>query len=141
MTASSVLKPHPPEFERFLYASVGHDRKGRTVTVLSALARLDLDPWKETADLVALGRDAAATRLGLLLAKFRDVPALASNPGPVVQHLSLLLPAPPQHQALATAASSAANSLPQSTALIWTILAFLFVLLQFLFTGTLGVGE
>jgi hypothetical protein len=59
MADPNVLNPHPPEFERFLYASVGEDRNGYVVTVLSALARLGLDPWAETADLVTLGRDAA----------------------------------------------------------------------------------
>jgi hypothetical protein len=34
------------------------------VTVLSTLARLGLDPWKETAELVALGRDAARSAVG-----------------------------------------------------------------------------
>lgn len=63
MAAPNALKPYPPEFERFLYASVGEDRNGHVVTVLSTLARLGLDPWKETAHLVALGRDAARDRL------------------------------------------------------------------------------
>jgi hypothetical protein len=78
MAKPNVLNPHPPEFERFLYASVGEDRNGYVVTVLSALARLGLDPWTETAELVTLGRDAAQTRLGTLLARFRDVPTLAT---------------------------------------------------------------
>jgi hypothetical protein len=74
MAQPNVLNPHPPEFERFLYASVGEDRNGYVVTVLSALARLGLDPWAKTAKLVALGRDAARARLGTLLERFRDVP-------------------------------------------------------------------
>ncbi len=44
MADPNVLNPHPPEFERFLHASVGEDRNGYFVTVLSALARLGLDP-------------------------------------------------------------------------------------------------
>jgi len=59
MAAPNVLNPHIPEFDRFLYASVGEDRNGYVVRVLSTLARLGLDPSKETAELVALGRDAA----------------------------------------------------------------------------------
>lgn len=68
MANPNVLSPHTPEFDRFLYASVGEDRNGHVVTVLSTFARLGLDPWKETADLVALGRDAAQARLASLLA-------------------------------------------------------------------------
>ena len=66
MADPNVLNPHPPEFDRFLHASVGEDRNGYVVTVLSTLARLGLDPWKETAELVTLGRDAARARLGTL---------------------------------------------------------------------------
>ncbi len=64
MTGTSLLNPHPPDFERFLYATVGQDRNGYAVTVLSTLARLGLDPWNETAELVALGREAAARASG-----------------------------------------------------------------------------
>src|SRR6056297_856329 len=92
MAEPNVLDPHPPEFQRFLYASVGEDRNGSVVTVLSTLARLGLDPWNETAELVTLGRDAARSRLDTLLARFRDVPALASDHGRVAQDLSQLLP-------------------------------------------------
>ncbi|GHF75345.1 hypothetical protein [Seohaeicola zhoushanensis] len=35
MAQPNVLNPHPPEFERFLYAPVGQDRNGHVVTVLS----------------------------------------------------------------------------------------------------------
>ncbi|MGB3315283.1 MAG: hypothetical protein WBB85_12785 [Albidovulum sp.] len=62
MADPNALNQHPLEFEQFLYASVGEDRNGYAVTVLSALARLVLDPWKETAELVTLGRDAARAR-------------------------------------------------------------------------------
>ena len=92
MADPNVLNPHPPEFDRFLHASVGEDRNGYAVTVLSTLARLGLDPWKETAELVMLGHAAAQARLGTLLARFRDVPALASDHGWVARDLSQLLP-------------------------------------------------
>ena len=35
------------EFDKFLYASVGNDNDGMPLTVLSALARMDVDPWEE----------------------------------------------------------------------------------------------
>ena len=59
MADLNVLNPHPPEFDRFLHATVGEDRNGYAVTVLSTLARLGLDPWNETAELVTLGHDGA----------------------------------------------------------------------------------
>jgi hypothetical protein len=50
------------EFDRFLFATVGEERNGMTLSVLSALARLDVDPWKETAALSSMPRDKARSR-------------------------------------------------------------------------------
>lgn len=141
MAEPNILNPHPPEFERFLYAPVGMDRNGYAVTVLSTLARLDLDPWKETAELVTLGRDAARTRLGLLLSRFRDVPALGSDHGKVARELSLLLPNSPPRRSLKQAGATSASDRPASTGAVWTILAIALVLLQMLFGGGSGSGS
>jgi hypothetical protein len=35
------------EYDDFLFASMGEDRNGLPLSVLSALARLDVDPWEE----------------------------------------------------------------------------------------------
>ncbi|OOY16183.1 hypothetical protein [Thioclava sp. DLFJ4-1] len=94
MSAAGILNPHDPAMERFLYASVGEDRNGSIVTVLSALARLDLDPWEVTAELVSSGREAAVSRLSTLLSRCRDVPALATENGEVARTLAPLLPDP-----------------------------------------------
>ncbi|MBM1218630.1 hypothetical protein JQU17_00360 [Ponticoccus sp. SC2-23] len=137
MADSNALNPHPPEFERFLYASVGEDRNGSVVTVLSTLARLGLDPWIETAELATLGRNAARSRLNTLLERFRDVPALASDHGRVAQDLSQLLPdgnKPGTDKDDAPAASGRPG-------LIWVMLAIVFVLFQVLFLGGSGSGE
>jgi hypothetical protein len=137
----NVLNLHPPEFDRFLYASVGEDRNGYVVTVLSTLARLDLDPWIETAELVSLGRDAAHARMGSLLARFRDVPALASDHGRIVGDLSKLLPEGPTTGALQRAASTGDHGRPQTNGAIWAALTFIFVLFQMFMVGELGSGE
>jgi hypothetical protein len=141
MAEPNSLIPHPPEFERFLYASVGEDRNGYVVTVLSTLARLGLDPWNETAELVTLGRDAARSRLGTLLARFRDVPALASDHGKVARDLSQLLPEAPPSRTLARAASTVADGRPGTSGAIWAVLAIIFVLFQMFIVGASGSGE
>ncbi len=133
--------PHPPEFDRFLQASVGEDRNGYAVTVLSTLARLGLDPWKETAELVSLGRDAARARLGTLLARFRDVPALASDHGRIARDLSLLLPEGPTSGPLQRAASTVADGRPGTSGSIWAVLAIIFVLFQMFMVSGSGSGE
>lgn len=141
MTDSDGLNPHPPEFERFLHAPVGEDRNGYVVTVLSTLARLGLDPWNETSELATLGREAAGARLGLLLSRFRDVPALGSDHGRVARELSLLLPESPPARPLQQAASTVADGRLGSSGLIWTILAIIFVLFQVSFVGGSGSGQ
>ncbi|SFR11469.1 hypothetical protein [Poseidonocella sedimentorum] len=141
MADPNVLNPHPPEFDRFLQAYVGEDRNGYAVTVLSTLARLGLDPWKETAELVALGRDAARTRLGKRLARFPDVPTLATDHGRVAGDLSRLLPESLPSQTLKRAASTVAIGRPGTSGAIWAVLAIIFVLIQMFMVGGSGSGE
>lgn len=51
------------EFNAFLFAVVGEEKNGSELTVLSALARLDLDPWEEAARLSGLTEEAATAAL------------------------------------------------------------------------------
>jgi len=55
------------EFNNFLFAAAA-ETEGGTVSVLSALARLDLDPWGEAAKLARLPKELAAHRLAGLIA-------------------------------------------------------------------------
>ena len=141
MAKPNVLNSHPPEFERFLYASVGEDRNGYVVTVLSTLARLGLDPWNETAELVTLGRDAAQARLGTRLARFPDVPTLESDHRRVARDLSQLLPDSSTPGTLKRAASTVAVGRPGTSGAIWAVLAIIFVLFQMFMVGESGSGE
>ncbi|AZQ66970.1 hypothetical protein EF888_07375 [Silicimonas algicola] len=140
MAGPSVLYPHPREFERFLYATVGKDRNGTVVTVFSMLARIGLDPWNETAELVALGRDAAGTRLGLLLSRFQDVPALGNAHGQVGRELSLLLPESSRLRSFVPSGSTASQSRGLSGGTILTVLALVLVLIQILVAVLHGSG-
>jgi hypothetical protein len=55
------------EFDDFLFTEIGEDAHGMPLTVLSALARVDLDPWVEAAQLARLSSAAAAERLASLI--------------------------------------------------------------------------
>ena len=59
----AVLLVHPLHLDRFLPATVGIERGGMNLSVLSMLARLDRDPWAEAARLARLPRAAAAASL------------------------------------------------------------------------------
>jgi hypothetical protein len=69
--STSVL---PPQFDDFLFAQIGEDGNGMLLSVISALARLDLDPWQEAANLAQLPRATAARRLASLIAKLPGLP-------------------------------------------------------------------
>ena len=62
------------EFDKFLGAPIGEGRNGTPLSVLSALARLDVDPWQEAASLARMPTDAAAARLTALLVALPDAP-------------------------------------------------------------------
>ena len=141
MAGPNVLTPHPPEFEPLLHASIGEDRNGHVVTVFSALARLGLDPWREAADLAALGHEAARARLGPLLARFRDVPTLASDHGRVARDLSQLLPEGRMVRSVKRGALLGADGRPGTSRAIWALFAIIFVLFQVVMLVGSGSGE
>ena len=98
MPASDVLHPDGSDYDAFLFAEVGEDRTGSAVTVLSALARLDLEPWTEARELSRLGPGDAQIRLATHFAGITDIPALALASESRVAKLVSLLPkhAPPR---------------------------------------------
>ena len=57
------------EFNDFLYAPVGTEENKMTLSVLSALSRLNVDPWVEAAELSELPKDTAARRLASLITR------------------------------------------------------------------------
>jgi hypothetical protein len=67
MSTAASISFFSPEFESFLYAPVAGSEHDIHLTVLSALSRLNLDPWVEAAELSALPKDTAAQRLAVLI--------------------------------------------------------------------------
>lgn len=91
MSASDVLHPDGSDYDAFLFAELGEDRTGAAVTVLSALARLDLEPWTEARELSSLGREGAQVRLTTHFEAITDIPALAlASEGRAAKLVSLL---------------------------------------------------
>lgn len=91
MSASDVLHPDGSDYDAFLFAKVGEDRNGATVTVLSALARLDFEPWTEARELARLGPEGAQVRLTTHFEAITDIPALAlASEGRAAKLVSLL---------------------------------------------------
>ncbi len=69
MTPAASVSFFRPEFDNFLYAPIAFDRDEMPLSVLSALARLNVDPWKEAAELSELPKTTAAQRLASLIAQ------------------------------------------------------------------------
>ncbi len=80
------------EFDKFLGAPIGDGRNGTPLSVLSALARLDVDPWQEATSLAQMPKDAAATRLTALIAALPEAPTTDVPATTIAANLVKLLP-------------------------------------------------
>ena len=72
MTLRRAYAPMLPEFDGFLFASVGEEVDGVPLSVLSALSQLGLDPRDEAARLAHLTKEAAADQLARMIARLYD---------------------------------------------------------------------
>ena len=57
------------DLNEFLFAPVGEEQNGVTLSVVSALTRLGLDPWEEAARLTPLPKAHAAEALAKVIAR------------------------------------------------------------------------
>jgi hypothetical protein len=90
---SAATKSRPgSEFDNFLFAALGEDQNGLPLSVVSLLARQNLDPWQEAETLASLSADAAAKRLALSLDTLPDQNLRQGNSEATVQRLLALLP-------------------------------------------------
>ncbi|NEU14658.1 hypothetical protein G3T14_21475 [Methylobacterium sp. BTF04] len=82
-------------FDAFLYAEVGMELNGSTLTILSVLARLGQDPWKRAADWAELPRAAAIDDLSQSIAQMPLMPAALAGSRDIAARLVQLLPGMP----------------------------------------------
>jgi hypothetical protein len=97
------------EYDKFLFASIGEDKNGLLLSVVSALARRNIDPWQEAAELARLPEDAATRRLASLIAALPDMPSARLASRAIAARLIALLPrrrAPNASPAEASASSA-----------------------------------
>lgn len=57
----------PSDYDEFLFAIIGEETNGMPLSVLSALTRLDLDPWQQAARLTRLSRGQAIREVSSLI--------------------------------------------------------------------------
>ncbi len=80
------------EFDAFLYSSIAEEENGMLLTVLSALARLDVDPWEEAARLTSLPREKATQTLTSMIAALPNSPSARRESAAIATRLIALLP-------------------------------------------------
>lgn len=61
------------EFGAFLYAPIGEERNGMPLSVVSALTRLDIDPWQEAVRLAGLRQEEAVSALAQTIDRLPDI--------------------------------------------------------------------
>ena len=130
MTPTASTPSLGSEFNDFLFALVGEDHNGMPLSVVSLLARMDLDPWVEAANLAALPAETAARKLASWLDALSDPALRPASPDTRAVRLIALLPrrAIPNSPPPLDRTGAVAAARPQ--ALIKTILVAIYLILS-----------
>jgi hypothetical protein len=107
MKNSATVLSARSEFDAFLFAHIGEEKNGMLLSVLSALARLDLDPWREAAELARMPQQIARQRLTSLIEALPN--QAPTRPGPETVSTRLLALLPPA----ASPSVASSNKLPR----------------------------
>jgi hypothetical protein len=110
------------EFDDFLYAPVDESNSGTLLSVLSALARLDVDPWQEAASLARMSRESATQRLASLIVALHGGLLAHLDSRTIAIRLIALLPRAPSFKAVQHETLPQAGTLPISRAIIYVVI-------------------
>jgi hypothetical protein len=80
------------EYNPFLFASVGEEKSGLQLTVLTAFTRLGFNAWDEAARLSVLAKDAAARELATTIGRLPEGDWKASEVDAIAARLVISLP-------------------------------------------------
>jgi hypothetical protein len=121
------------EFDPFLCAAIGEDPNGKLLSVLSALARMDVDPWVEAELLARMPRENATVRLTELIAALPNAPHADIPANRIAGDLVALLPQPrgfnpPPQDKLAEIFSSATSGFGIGFSAIAFLIAMVFLI-------------
>lgn len=92
MTLRPEYRMHHSGLETFLSAPIWAEDNGSELSVLSAFARLDLDPWQEAGRLAFLPRNDAAAELAATLARLPSPTTETPDHGTLARGLVAFLP-------------------------------------------------
>jgi hypothetical protein len=92
MTHTHSLFLFGHEFDEFLYAPIGEEENGMELSVMSALARRNVDPWHEAARLSRLPRAVATQELCVMIAELSPRDPNRASPRSIAERLIAPLP-------------------------------------------------
>jgi hypothetical protein len=124
MSRSISSVPLGTKYDAFLFAPVREEIGGLTLTVISVLARLNIDPWHEAAALALLPRDKASRRMVSMIEASPGVSSTIGQTQKIADRLISLLPrgGGPRPESLG---SSQARSLETANAIVVSLLIML----------------
>jgi hypothetical protein len=129
MTRSGSASHLGQEFNDFLFAPIVEAKNGMPLSVLSALARLDVDPWQEAAELTQLPGETAIRRLTALILALPDGGSTALDPTSAAARLIKLLPRCPRSEIPTHGALLAVGAVTRSRVIILYMMIFMAVAL------------
>lgn len=80
------------EYNDFLEALIGEGRNGMPLSVISAFARRNIDPWREAERLSGLSREGAVAALAVFIRELPDGAWLQTDTQAIATRLTALLP-------------------------------------------------
>jgi hypothetical protein len=129
MTRCISLSVLSSEFDNFLFAPIGDNHNDMPLSVLSVLARLNIDPWKEAAELAQLPREMATQRLASSIASLPDISSVHLEHETIASRLIALLPYQASSSLPLCRPLAATNQVTQFRSCIWTVAFFLILTL------------
>lgn len=92
MVLSAKFYQLDAKLDDFLFTEMSQEANGASLSVLSALTRLGVDPWQEGARLAGLPRDVAARELVPMIAMFPKDKRGSAEVQALAERLAALLP-------------------------------------------------
>jgi hypothetical protein len=133
--AAKTLIP-TARYNDFLFAPIYEEANGTALTVLSALARLDVDPWEEASRLAAMPKANAAGALVAMLDLIPDGRWSKSELEKIAARLAQLLPQTPERATIVSTAGTKLSALQQGFWVAWLVLTLVMSLVMSHFQQT-----
>ena len=125
MPSTDAFALQKSDLNGFLFADVGIESSGNTLSVLSALARMGLDPWQEGGRLAKLPQLAAIDTLAKFIAIMPSSQWSLPDATAIASRLVALLPGGTKTPAVADMNSSKASRTQVQFAVVFALLASL----------------